>query len=103
MYGLINKLSAVPGKRADLSAILLDASGSMPGCLSYIIAEDAKEPDALWVTEVWDSKESHQASLKMPNVKAAIAKGRQFVAGMPSQTETVPLGGHGLRVPFMRG
>jgi len=102
MYGLINKLNAVPGKRAELSAILLDASGGMAGCQSYIIAEDAKDPDALWVTEVWDSKESHMASLQTPSVKAAIAKGRPFVAGFGNQTETKPLGGHGLRVPLMR-
>ena len=96
MYGLINKLSAAPGKRAELAAILLGSSGTMPGCLSYVIAEDAKDPDALWVTEVWDDRASHQSSLQLPNVKAAIAKGRPLVAGMPTQTETKPLGGHGL-------
>jgi len=35
----------------------------MPGCLSYVVAADATELDALWVTEVWESQASHQASL----------------------------------------
>lgn len=54
------------------------------------------EPDALWVTDVWDSRESHEASLTAPSVQAAIAKGRPLIAGFSNRVETVPLGGHGL-------
>jgi quinol monooxygenase YgiN len=96
MYGLIGKLSATPGQRDALAAILLDGTGRMPGCLSYIIANDASDPEALWITEVWDSKESHGASLKLPQVQAAIAKGRPLIAGFSNRVETEPLGGHGL-------
>ena len=68
----------------------------MPGCLSYVIAEDPADEDALWVTEVWDSAASHQGSLALPAVKDAIARGRPLIAGFDSHTETRPLGGHGL-------
>jgi len=68
----------------------------MPGCLSYIIAGDPAEPDALWITEVWDSVESHRASLNLPAVQAAIAKGRPLIAGFSNRTETSPIGGYGL-------
>ena len=84
------------GKRAELAAILLGGTGEMPGCLSYIVAEDMADPDALWVTEVWDSKESHAASLQLPMVQAAIAKARPIIAGFDSRAEMVPLGGVGL-------
>ena len=40
MYGLIGKMLAQPGKRAELLAILLDGQAQMPGCRSYIIARD---------------------------------------------------------------
>jgi quinol monooxygenase YgiN len=96
MYGLIGKLTAVPGARDRLAALLLEGTGAMPGCLSYVVATDPAEPDALWITEVWDSRESHAASLKLPAVQAAIAQGRPLIAGFSDRVETLPLGGHGL-------
>ena len=96
MYGLIGRMRAVPGQRAALAAILLEGTSAMPGCLSYVIAEDPADADALWVTEVWDSAASHQGSLALPAVKDAIARGRPLIAGFDSHTETRPLGGHGL-------
>jgi quinol monooxygenase YgiN len=68
----------------------------MPGCLAYIVATDPADGDALWITEVWDSQASHQASLTLPSVKEAIAKGRPMIAGFSNRVETVPLGGIGL-------
>lgn len=98
MYGLISKITAVTGQREALSKILIDGTGGMPGCLSYVVAADAAEPDALWVTEVWESQSSHQASLQLPTVQAAIAAGRPLIAGFSNRVETTPLGGHGITV-----
>src|SRR5262249_14904749 len=97
MYGLIGKFTAAPGQRDALAAILLDGTGTMPGCLSYVVAADPADPDALWVTEVWDSQASHRASLSLPAVQAAIAKGRPLIADFSNRVETVPLGGYGLK------
>lgn len=96
MYGIIGKMMAHAEKRDELIAILLAGTRDMPGCLSYVIAKDANDPDALWVTEVWDSPESHQASLKLASVQAAIGKGRPLIAGFGERYETIPAGGHGL-------
>jgi len=96
MYGLIGKITATPGQRDALAAILLDGTSAMPGCLSYVVAQDPADADALWVTEVWDSAGSHKASLSLPAVQAAIAKGRPLIAGFGNRVETVPLGGVGL-------
>ena len=73
MYGLIGKMTAVAGQRDALASMLLESTQAMPGCLSYIVATDPADADALWITEVWDSAASHQASLSLPAVKAAIA------------------------------
>lgn len=97
MFGLIGKMTAVAGGRDALAAILLEGTDSMPGCLSYIIAADSDDADALWITEVWDSRESHESSLSLPEVQAAIAKGRPLIAGFSDRVETAPLGGHGLQ------
>ena len=64
MYGLIGKMTAVAGQRDALAAILLDGTNAMPGCLSYVIARDPADDNALWITEVWDSQASHKASAK---------------------------------------
>ena len=96
MYGLIGKITAAAGQRDALASILVDATVSMPGCLSYVVAADAAEPDALWVTEVWESQASHRASLQLPAVQAAIAKGRPLIAGFSNRVETAPIGGHGV-------
>jgi quinol monooxygenase YgiN len=96
MYGLIGKMTATPGQRDALAAILLDGAQAMPGCLSYVVAIDASDQDALWITEVWDRQPSHQASLSLPAVQAAIAKGRPLIAGFSHRVETTPIGGVGL-------
>jgi quinol monooxygenase YgiN len=96
MYGLIGKMTAVAGERDALAAILLDGTHAMPGCLSYVIARDPADDNALWITEVWDSQASHKASLSLPSVQAAIAKGRPLIAGFSNRVETVPIGGYGI-------
>jgi quinol monooxygenase YgiN len=89
-------MTAVAGQRDALAAVLLEVTDAMPGCLSYVVAGDSAEPDALWITEVWDSAASHQASLTLPAVKAAIAKRRPWITGFSNRVETAPLGGYGL-------
>lgn len=96
MYGLIGRMRAVEGRREELARILLEGTGAMPGCLSYVVALDPADADALWITEVWDRQESHRASLQLPEVQSAIARGRPLIAGFDSQTETRPVGGFGL-------
>jgi quinol monooxygenase YgiN len=95
MYGLIGQMKAAPGKRDELAAILAEGTGGMPGCLSYIVAKDAADADALWITEVWTDKEAHAASLKLLAVQAAITKARPIIAGFGHRFETIPVGGVG--------
>ena len=97
MYGLIGKIKAISGQRDALASILLEGVSEMPGCLSYVVAHDPSDPDAIWVTEVWDSQESHKSSLSLPSVKAAIARGKPLIASFDQFIETTPVGGHGLR------
>ena len=96
MYGLIGRILAQPGKRAELAAILVPGEGDMPGCLSYVVAEDSGNANALWVTEVWVDQAAHRASLHLPEVQAAIARGRPLIAGFDNRVETRVLGGIGL-------
>ena len=96
MYGLIGKMIAAPGKRDELISILLDGTTDMPGCLSYVVSQDKMDENALWVTEVWESQASHEASLSLPGVQRAIAKGKPMITAFGERFETTPVGGHGL-------
>jgi quinol monooxygenase YgiN len=96
MYGLISQIITAPGKREELVHLLLDGATDMPGCFAYIVAADRARTDAVWITEVWIDKASHDKSLSLPRARAAIAKGRPLIVGVGSHVETTPLGGHGL-------
>lgn len=96
MYGLIGKMLATEGNRSELAQILINGVAGMPGCLSYVVAEDKSDENALWITEVWESQEHHTASLTLPSVQDAIAQGRPLIAGFGERFETTPLGGYGI-------
>ncbi|GAA0620218.1 putative quinol monooxygenase [Brevundimonas kwangchunensis] len=96
MYGLIGKMTAVEGQRDVLSAILLESLGKMPGCLSYIVAHDPADDNAIWITEVWTDEAAHRASLQVPEVKAAIHRGLPLVVTFSDAQVTTPIGGVGL-------
>jgi quinol monooxygenase YgiN len=98
MYGLQGKLIAQPGQRDALVALLLEASqgGRMPGCRLYLVSEIPSDPDAIAITEVWDDKAAHDASLQLESVRSVIAKGRPLIAGMGESVELRPVGGQGL-------
>lgn len=95
MYGLIGSFKATPGKRAELISILLANVGALPGCRSYVVAEDTADPDTLWITEVWDTQAAHKASLELPAVKAAIAKAMPIIGAFGEHRELKVVGGHG--------
>lgn len=89
-YGMIGRMKAKPGRRAELAAILRATTGAMPGCVAYLVNDDPADRDSLWITEVWSDKAHHDASLSLPAVRAAIAKGRPLIAGFDLSLETTP-------------
>ncbi|MEM7279199.1 MAG: putative quinol monooxygenase [Pseudomonadota bacterium] len=91
MYGLISQMLVVAEQRDTLIDILLEGTKNMPGCQSYVIAKDSTNEEAVWVTEVWDDKESHAASLNLPAVQRAIAIGKPMITGFGQRIETVPV------------
>lgn len=99
MYGLIGRMTAVAGRRDDLTRILLQGLGRMPGCLSYVVAHDPADADAIWVTEVWTDEAAHRASLQVPEVKAAIQAGLPLIETFSDAVTTTPVGGVGLAPP----
>jgi quinol monooxygenase YgiN len=93
MWGMIAKLKAAAGKRSALIEILSRNSQTMPGCLVYIVAEDAADENVVWVSEAWQDEASHTNSLTLPAVQAAVRDGKALVAAFEKIATTRPIGG----------
>ncbi|MCM3701840.1 putative quinol monooxygenase [Paenibacillus macerans] len=97
-YGMYAKFTAKPGERDKLVAILLEAAAgaeSVQECELYIVNVSDTEPDTVWVTEVWSSKEAHGASLEQEATKASIQRAMPLIAGVES-IQIRPVGGKGI-------
>jgi quinol monooxygenase YgiN len=97
-YGMLNRITTKPAQRDTVVEILLSGArmqGAMSGCELYVVHTSPKDPNQIWVTEVWRSKEDHEASLENAEVRALIEKGRPLIVSI-EQNITVPVGGKGL-------
>ena len=97
MWGMIAKITLVPGRRDEMIEILKESAGGMPGCLSYVVARDDADENTIWVSEVWDSMASHDASLSLPAVKNAIPRSKALVSNFERIAVTSPVWGAGLQ------
>ncbi|CAG7650813.1 putative quinol monooxygenase [Paenibacillus allorhizosphaerae] len=94
MYG---KFKAHPGKGEALAEILLEAAEqckSVEGCDLYIINVSEDDPDTIWVTELWNDLEAHDASLRNEDAIAMIQRAKPLIAGV-EPIKLKPLGGKG--------
>ena len=99
MYGMHGKLFAKPGKRDEFIQILLRAAelvGQMPECHLYAVSKDITNESTIIVTEIWDDKTAHDASLQDEAVRALIGEAMPLMAGQPEGGEFESVGGYGL-------
>ncbi|NUU23780.1 MAG: antibiotic biosynthesis monooxygenase [Streptomycetaceae bacterium] len=96
-YGYIGSMKTRPGKRDDVVAILLAGAKGLRelGCRSYVVGLAADDPDTIVVTEVWESKDHHDASLRLPEAKEAIAAAMPMLTGEFTSRELTIAGGLG--------
>jgi quinol monooxygenase YgiN len=97
-YGYIGSMRAKPGHRDEVAAILLSGTDGLraAGCLLYVVNVADTEPDTIWVYEAWQSKDHHDASLQLPETRAAIASAMPMLTGEFTRQETTVVGGLGL-------
>ncbi|MBP2622456.1 putative quinol monooxygenase [Streptococcus oricebi] len=66
----------------------------LAGCYTYLISRNPEEANAVYVLEVWENKEAHQASPLLDHVRQLIEKAKPIIAGMNSQPDLNIIGGH---------
>lgn len=98
-YGRHGSMRAETGRRAAVASILLSVADSLnsAGCILYVVGLAPDDPDVIWVTEVWESREAHVASLELPAVREAIEKAMPMLTGDFTGSEFHVVGGLGIR------
>jgi len=97
---LHGKLTAKQGHKEQLTAILIDASklvSTAKGCKLYVIGLDSSDDNSVFITEIWDTKEDHENSLKVDGVRELIMKALPLLDGQPIKGQEIEiLGGTGI-------
>jgi quinol monooxygenase YgiN len=98
-YGYFGSMKTTPGHRDEVIGILLDGVDHLraAGCTLYAVGVSDADPDEILVNEIWHSKQHHDASLQLPETKAAIGKAMPMLTGEFSSREMTVLGGLGVQ------
>jgi quinol monooxygenase YgiN len=97
-FGMQAVIIAAEGKGDELANIMLEASKSvskMDGCILYLVQQSLTDTSKILITEVWDNKESHAASLTNPDVRALIIQAKPIIVGMDHNPAKF-IGAHGI-------
>ena len=94
-YGYLATMRAKAGHRDDVVRILLSGLDGLRqvGCRLYVVGVSETDPELIWVNEVWESKEHHDASLQLPETRAAIARAMPMLTGEFTGQELTVAGG----------
>jgi quinol monooxygenase YgiN len=97
-YGYIGSMKRTPGHRDEVVAILLNGADRLreAGCELYVVSVSNSDDVTIWVSEVWQSREQHHASLQLPEVRAAIGRAMPMLTGEFSGADLTVLGGLGV-------
>jgi quinol monooxygenase YgiN len=99
LYGYVGSMRTREGRRDEVIAILLGGADGLraAGCLLYAVCTDPADADVIWVSEIWESAEKHDASLQLPDTKAAIGQAMPMLTGEFTRQELTVVGGLGVR------
>ena len=97
-YGYLGSMKTRPGHRDDVVKILLSGADGLrsAGCQLYVVGVAETDDVTIWVSEVWSTKEHHDASLRLPETRAAIGSAMPMLTGEFTRQEYEVRGGLGV-------
>lgn len=93
-YLLHGNFTAKTGHADELANILIEASklvSTAKGNRLYVVSKDKNDPNSVYVTEIWDSKEDHDNSLKIDGVRELIMKAMPMIDGQPEKGQELEI------------
>lgn len=96
---LLAKITAQPGKRAELVAALqamVEAVEAEPGTVQYVLHTDDANEDIVWFYERYADDAALQAHMTSEAMKQLGASMRDLAAGRPELTRLSLVSGKGL-------
>ncbi|CAN5466521.1 hypothetical protein BH09CHL1_BH09CHL1_05080 [soil metagenome] len=93
-HGFHAIMTARPGKGDELVELLLNApSLSKEDCVVFLVGRSASDPNIVYVTEGWTSREAHGRFFATDEAQALVANLQPLLAGESQYTDEVPVGG----------
>ncbi|MBG9987743.1 antibiotic biosynthesis monooxygenase [Aerococcaceae bacterium DSM 111176] len=99
-FSVNGSLTAAPGKRDELLQYLLEAAQEMEqveNCYIYSVGIDPEDDAKVYVYEVWEDQDAHQASLTLDVFRNLIEKAKPIIAGMDDYPNLIIKGGKGIK------
>jgi quinol monooxygenase YgiN len=98
LYGYIGSMRVKPGHRDDVAAILVGAAAGLRelGCQLYVVSLSESDDDVIWVSEVWLTKQEHDASLQTAEARETIDRAMPMLTGEFTSQELTVAGGLGV-------
>jgi quinol monooxygenase YgiN len=97
--GVVAKIPCQPGKRADAAAALtevVEATQEESGTVLYILHEDSKDENLLWMYELYDDQAALDSHMTSAAFGAMFAKLGELVSGRAEMNFLTPVTGKGL-------
>jgi quinol monooxygenase YgiN len=97
-YAQHAKMMVKSGKRDEVIQRLnevIEILKRTPGCIYYLIGT-TEEPDVIWISELWDSKEAKDALGRSPETAKTMQELMPFVESVTDQAITTIVGGFGI-------
>ncbi|MFB7718717.1 putative quinol monooxygenase [Nocardia sp. NPDC056100] len=86
MFSVYGRMTALPGRRDELIAVLLAglrAGDQDGGLISFSINAAVDDPDTVWLTQLWVDKAAHDATTRSEPVAAVSRQVPALLAGQP--------------------
>lgn len=96
-HGFHATMTAQPGKGDAVEQLLRDAVKTGPAshedCVVFLIGRSASNPDVVFVTEGWTSKEAHDRVFASDQAKTLVAGFEALLTGESQYLDEVLVGG----------
>ena len=93
-YAQHGKMTIKPGKRDEVIQRLNESVELLPGCVYYLIST-TDEPDVVWISELWLSKEAKDGLATSPESAKAMKDLMPLIVSMTDRTVMTVVGSFG--------